>query len=85
MKPQPDIHLHIEELVLQGFAPGDRHQIAEAVEQELARLIAEQPLSSQKNVSLDRIDGGSFQLKNNARPAIVGEQIAGAIRGGLGR
>jgi hypothetical protein len=39
MKPRPSINLHIEELVLHGFAPGDRHRISEAVEQELTRLI----------------------------------------------
>ena len=83
MKSHSDIHLHIEELVLHGFAPGDRHQIAEAVEQELVRLIAQQPLSAQKNISLERIDGGSFQMKSDARPASVGEQIAGAVHGGL--
>ncbi len=85
MKPQSEIHLHIEELVLHGFAPGDKHAISEAVQQELARLISAQPLSAHKNVSLAQIDGGSFQMKNNARPASVGEQIAGAIHGGLGR
>ena len=30
MKPQ-NVELHIEELVLHGFAPGDRHRIGEAV------------------------------------------------------
>jgi len=27
MNPRPSINLHIEELVLHGFAPGDRHRI----------------------------------------------------------
>jgi len=47
MKPQPDIHLHIEELVLHGFAPGDRHQISEAMQQELTRLISEKNISGE--------------------------------------
>jgi hypothetical protein len=78
-----EIHLHIEELVLHGFAPGDRHHIGAAVEQELSRLMAEQPLAVGKNMSLAQLDGGSFQVKNAARPASVGGQIAGAIHGGI--
>ena len=36
-----NIELHIEELVLHGFSPGDRYRIGEAVEQELTRLLAD--------------------------------------------
>ena len=43
------IELHIEELVLHGFAPGDRHPIGDAVEHELIRLFAEQGLPSLLN------------------------------------
>jgi hypothetical protein len=78
-----EINLHIEELVLHGFAPGDRHGIADAVEQELTRLFSEQPLAARKNISLAQLDGGSFALENNARPAKVGGQIAGAVHGGI--
>lgn len=82
---QPSIHLHIEELVLHGFAPGERHEISEAVEQELARLISEQPISPAglKNISMERVDGGAFHLANAAKPAAVGGQIAGAVWGGI--
>ena len=41
MKPE-NVELHIEELVLRGFAPGDRYRIGEAVERELAHLFSEQ-------------------------------------------
>ncbi len=85
MKPQPDIHLHIEELVLQGFAPGDRHRISEAVEQELTRLISEQPISpvGLEHISMEHVDGGAFRLANSAKPVAVGAQIAGAVWGGI--
>ena len=85
-KSESNLNLHIEELVLHGFLPGDGHRIAAALEQELARLFSEAslPVNLQKNISLDRIDGGSFPLSNDMRPARVGEQIAGAIHGGLG-
>jgi hypothetical protein len=41
------IELTVEELVLHGFAAGDRYAIAEAVERELTRLLGGQgvPLS----------------------------------------
>ncbi len=40
------VDLHIEELVLHGFSPGDRFRIGEAVELELTRLITEQGIPS---------------------------------------
>ena len=83
MNSQPAINLHIEELVLHGFAPGDRHRISEAIQQELTRLISEQPLRANKTISLEQVDAGSFQLQKQPPPARVGAQIAGAIHGGL--
>jgi hypothetical protein len=82
---RPEIHLHIEELVLHGFAPGDRQRLGEVVEQELTRMLSEPPVSPalKKNVSLDRVDGGAFCMANPAKPAIVGAQIAGAVFGGI--
>ena len=41
-----NIELHIEELVLHGFAPKDRYTIGEAVQRELSRLFAEQGVHS---------------------------------------
>jgi hypothetical protein len=38
VRPRPP-DVHIEELVLDGFAPDDRRGIAEAVERELGRLL----------------------------------------------
>ena len=40
MKPK-SVLLSIDELVLHGFSPGDRHRIGAAVRGELARLLAE--------------------------------------------
>lgn len=81
MRPRPAINLHIEELVLYGFAPGDRHGIGEAVEQELTRLFASELLT--RHESVERVDGGTFRVPSGAKPAAVGAQIAGAIHGGL--
>jgi hypothetical protein len=80
-----EINLHIEELVLHGFAPGDRHRISEAVQQELTRLISEQSgfASASKNITRDHVDGGNFRMTNAAKTTVVGTQIAGAIWGGI--
>ncbi len=85
MNPRPSINLHIEELVLHGFAPGDRHGIGEAVQVELARLLSEQPLPTSlgKKNSLEHVNAGTIQLRKDARPGVVGGQIASAIHGGL--
>jgi len=84
MKPM-NIQLHIEELVLHGFAPGDRYRIAEAVERELQRLLAEQgaPALFGAAVDLARIDAGAFNLKTSANSEMIGAQIAQAVYGGM--
>ena len=85
MKPQSSINLHIEELVLHGFASGDKHGISEAVQSELTRLISEQQNSppTTKSISRDHVDGGNFCVVNSAKPNAVGAQIAGAVFVGI--
>ena len=41
--PRPAVEFHVKELVLHGLAPADRYRIGDAVERELARLIAGEP------------------------------------------
>jgi hypothetical protein len=45
MKPV-NLELHVEELVLHGFAPGDRYRIGEALERTLTQLFVEQGVSA---------------------------------------
>jgi hypothetical protein len=82
-----NIELHIEELVLHGFAPGDRHRIVEAAQFELQRLLAERgaPQLFDGSIDLARIDAGSFDLKPGANAEGVGAQVARAIYGGMNR
>jgi len=82
-----NIELHIEELVLHGFAPGDRYRIGKAVEHELQRLFAEQgaPPAPVDNTESWRVDGGSFNIAPGAPPEAVGAQVAQALHGGLSR
>ena len=87
MNRQSAIHLHIEELVLHGFAPSDRHRIGDAMQQELARLFTEKqlPPSLTKNAEIDRLNGGTLQMMPGSRPETTGAQVARAVFGGLGQ
>ena len=84
MTPQ-NIELHIEELVLHGFAPGDRYRIGEAMERELARLFVEQdtPPSLAREREVARVDGGAFEVKPGSGAEAIGAQVAQAVYGGL--
>ena len=67
-----NLHVHIEELVLHGFAPGDRARIGEAVRVELGRLFRESgvpPALAEGGVA-DRLAAGSFD-DGRDRPAGV--------------
>ena len=76
-----DIRLHIDELILHGFASSDRYRIAEALEHELKRLLSEQSTPAPFNAShsLAHLDAGSFEVAPNSRPEAVGTQVAQAI------
>ena len=83
----PDLELHIEELVLHGFAPEDRDRLGEALRQELTRLLAERgvPPSFTQRRDVKRLDAGAFAAAPGATPEVLGYQVARAIHGGLTR
>ena len=86
MKPKPyNIELHIEELVLHGFAPKDRYAIGEAVQIELARMFSEQGVHSSlhRGFEVEKMDGGAFQVKQGSRADAIGAQVAQSVYGGL--
>ncbi len=82
-RPQgsPALKLHIEELVLHGFASGDRRRIGAAVERELSRLLTEAGphTLSLGSLHLGHIDAGSFRIASSADPHSIGNQIAGSV------
>ena len=80
-----NIELHIEQLMLHGFAPSDRHRIGAAIQQELARLLAEQgiPPGLAQGKTIGQLDGGAFEMKAGTSPRVIGAHIAQAIYGGL--
>ncbi len=79
------VEVMIDELVLHGFAPGDRYAIAEALEQELTRLLSEQgvPQTFMQGGEVERLDGGSFPVTAAAKGTSVGEYAAQTLYGGL--
>src|SRR5262249_30175456 len=80
------IELHVDELILHGFAPHDRAIIAAAVERELGRILAERgaPPRWAQGADVARLDGGSFSMAPGAGADAVGAQVARAIYGAGG-
>ena len=87
MNTPHSIELHIEELVLHGFAPSDRYRIAHAVERELARLFADQglPPSLAQEAEVTQSDAGAFKIASGATAEAVGAQVAHQVYGGFSR
>lgn len=80
-----NITIEIDELVLHGFPAADRHAIAGALEQELARLLAERglPTGLADGSELELAPAGRFTLAPNARSATVGASAAEAVHQAL--
>jgi hypothetical protein len=81
------VEIHIQELILHGFPPGQRHRIGEAVQKELERLLVEKawPYGSAHDLHVYHTDGGGFALDGSGRPEAAGVKIANAVHGAVGR
>ncbi|MEA3207803.1 MAG: hypothetical protein QOE70_860 [Chthoniobacter sp.] len=84
MKPR-EIEVHIEELVLHGFPPGTRWEVAEAVASELRGVLTERGIPPAWQSSPERIEAGAIQAGPQTRPAATGRQIARAVHQGGAR
>ena len=82
-----NVELEIEQLVLYGFSPADRHQIAAAVRTELARQLAENgaPKLLSRGGRITRLDAGVFDVTSHSRADTVGVQVAQSVYKGLKR
>jgi hypothetical protein len=83
-RQSPRIEVHIEELVLHGFAAGDRFAIGDAVERELGRLFADGGLdglagTQRRPVRMPQDDGGVFHIEPGAKPQSIGSGVAQAV------
>lgn len=78
------IHVHIQQLVLHGFSPADRHAIADAVSEELGALLA-RDAGLPRSQDVRHADGGAFTLQHGTRAMHTGAHIARAIHSSLPR
>lgn len=80
------INVHIQRLVLEGIEVprGQQAALQVAVETELARLLAEGGLGLPGG-SLRSVQGGQITGVNGNDPAGLGQQIARAVYGGIGK
>jgi hypothetical protein len=80
--PRP-IRLHIEQLVLHGFDPLDRHAIGDAVRNELREALRDRSKGDIATVSIPRLRAETVPA--SARPGegigtAVGQAVDGALR-----
>ena len=85
---RPDIHLHIERLILDGLPleHGQGPLVQAAVEAELSRLLTENGLAPglQTGGAVPGVQARGIQLSPGHSPARLGRQIAGSVYGGIG-
>ena len=82
MNPR-EIEVHIEELVLHGFAASERWKIGDALESELRGLLAAQGLPRAWLSNPERIQTAAIQRLT--KPASAGFEIAAAAYRGGGK
>ena len=79
------LRVHIDELVLHGFAPGDRMRIADAVQLELTRLFTDRgvPPALRGGGAVERLNAGAFPTAGAAPAERTGARIAQTVYEGL--
>ena len=75
------LELHIEELLLDGFDPRDRHRIADELQRALTLLLGESQHTGieQQDKQIERIDAGAVSIPRDVPSSDVGSHVAGAI------
>ncbi|HKV40514.1 MAG TPA: hypothetical protein VJX67_14980 [Blastocatellia bacterium] len=77
----PSVELHIGELSLIGFKPGDKHIVGDALQRELTRLLSENDVGAllKHEIELDRLNLDGFQVRPGMSPRTIGVEVAAAI------
>jgi hypothetical protein len=86
MKHTRPVHLHIDELVLAGFRPGDRHRIGDAVQRALAEMIASGALvlpPGARSRTVEEVAPQRIRASSSADARGVGAGIARSIVSGV--
>jgi hypothetical protein len=82
---RPNVALKIDELVLHGFAPGDRHRIAAALRREMTRLITARGVPAAWQTNPPVMHGHQLTAAHDAKPHEVGAAIARSVYGSTSR
>ncbi len=84
---QQDIAFHIDQLMMEGLPTSDRYQFGNAVQTELARLLAEKgmPPNLTSSAELEQLAAGTILITAAPRPATIGRQVAEAVYRGIGQ
>jgi len=82
---RPNVALMIDELVLHGFAPGDRHRIAIAIQGEMTRLIGAHGVPDAWHTSPPVMQGQQLTTAHDAKPHGIGTAIARSVYGSTPR
>ena len=77
------VEIHVEELVLHDVPASQRHAVGRAMEQELARLVAERgvPEGLTARPVLGHVDAGELTLDSGTPPRALGEAVARSVYG----
>jgi hypothetical protein len=75
--------VEIDELILEGFAPSEKYRIADAVQQELARLLLAQGLNVTHSAETEQLRVNAAGINPRGARATNGEHIARAVYEGL--
>ena len=80
---RPSVSLEIDELVISGWPRSAAHDIGDAIQGELTRLLSDRgvPAPMRRPMRIGSLDAGSVATVHNAQPAAIGTQIAGAVYG----
>ncbi|HMZ56207.1 MAG: hypothetical protein KF854_03305 [Nitrospira sp.] len=79
--------VNIDRLVLKGFRFEDRHAIAQGLQEQLARLLADPGMAERIGTvgNLSRLRVAPIQVAPESKPHEVGTTAANGIRQGLTR
>jgi hypothetical protein len=87
MAVNQNIEVYIDKLVLHGFSPHQRHDIAAAVEAELTRLFAEGgiPHSLQSKGNIPIMNAANISVDKDFKDKSIGNKIAGSVYKSFGK
>ena len=75
----PRIEVQVDELAVHGFEPGRARRLAEALEQELGRLLSAETSSDWQEREIGALDAGALPVDPGASSNVVGARVARAV------